>query len=180
MFCPVCSQEQASNDARFCSRCGFLLIGVSQLIASGGALPQALQKTQTPKMSERKRGLKQGATLFLSGIVIVPILIIIFTEIIHLGPALPVITAIIAFLGGFLRMIYALFFESKNVEAKDESILPEFIRKNLPSDKQARPLPPAGNIPNANYVPPVNWRDTNDLSAPPPSVTDETTKLFKR
>ncbi len=31
MFCPQCSQEQISEDTRFCSRCGFLMTGVSQL-----------------------------------------------------------------------------------------------------------------------------------------------------
>lgn len=175
MFCPVCSQQQVSNDTRFCSRCGFLLTGVSHLIASGGA-PQGLMRTTPVKMSERKRGVKQGAVLFFSGMMIVPLLMII-AVVTHAGPVVPMIAAILTFLGGFLRMIYALLFESGNVEAVDESIIPAFVgkmksseRKELPADITASP----------NYDPPiVNWRDTNDLMAPP-SITDQTTRsLYK-
>ena len=155
------------------------MVGVSQLVANGGALPHALVKPQPIKMSERKRGLKQGAVLMLSGFIIVPILGIISAAL-NAEPVLMAIVAILTFLGGLLRMIYAMLFESKAVEAQNESIFPEFVGKRISPNKQVNSLPPAENIPNPNYIPPVvNWRDTNDLAAPS-SVTEETTKLFQK
>lgn len=177
MFCPICSQEQISNDTRFCSRCGFLLVGVSQLIANGGA-PQGLMKSAPVKMSERKRGIKQGALLTLSSFILVP-LISIVTIAVHAEPFLVAIIAILTFWGGILRMLYALLFESSTVEAADESVIPAFIGK-LSSGRKKRELPPADITSSPNYAPPaVNWRDTNDLAVPP-GVTDETTKLLYR
>ena len=39
MFCPQCGQQQVTGVIRFCSRCGFPLDGVIQLLSNGGALP---------------------------------------------------------------------------------------------------------------------------------------------
>ena len=38
MFCPKCSQQQASDDVRFCSRCGFQMHVVAHLLETNGAL----------------------------------------------------------------------------------------------------------------------------------------------
>lgn len=179
MFCPVCSQQQVGNDTRFCSRCGFLLIGVSRLIENGGALPQALVKSAPLKMSERKKGLKQGALLTLSSFIIVPVLAVISVAL-HANPSLIAIVAIITFWGGILRMLYALLFESNKVEAQDENILPAFIRRKKLSDKKAFEFSSPENFADSSYDPPaISWRDTNDLAIPP-SVTEETTKLFSK
>jgi uncharacterized membrane protein YvbJ len=37
MYCPKCSQQQISDEMRFCSRCGFPLGAVKELIANDGA-----------------------------------------------------------------------------------------------------------------------------------------------
>ena len=37
MYCPKCSQLQISEEMRFCSRCGFALGAVRELVASGNA-----------------------------------------------------------------------------------------------------------------------------------------------
>ena len=184
MFCPVCSQEQTSADSRFCSRCGFLLIGVSQLIANGGALPPALQKTEPNGQSVRRRGIKQGAALTLSSFILVPV-VTMFSIALHAQPFLTVLIAILTFWGGILRMLFALLFESNTAQAEDESLLPAFIRdqirnQNISSGKRKKSRLPIETTENLNYMPPAtNWRDTNDLIAPP-SVTEETTKLLQK
>ncbi len=61
MFCPRCGQEQISEETRFCSRCGFMLTIVSEVVANGGVLPQSLSFPDAEMISSpRKRGLKQG------------------------------------------------------------------------------------------------------------------------
>lgn len=180
MFCPTCGQRQISEETRFCSRCGFLLTGVTQLIVNGGALPQVFPPAETKAMSPRKKGLRQGAMLFMSGILIVPLLGIILVGILNFEGYAVGIAALITFLGGILRMIFALLFESNHPYGTtlEENVLntaQSFLGKN----KTAGALPPGQSIPASNYVPPVagNWRDTNDLNAQP-SVTENTTKFL--
>jgi predicted amidophosphoribosyltransferase len=43
MFCPKCNQQQASDEMRFCARCGFPLSAVADLIAHNG-VPTKVEK----------------------------------------------------------------------------------------------------------------------------------------
>ena len=113
MFCPQCGQQQVTGVIRFCSRCGFPLDGVIQLLASGGMVPAYRSPDEPVPISPRRKGVKQGVVLLLSGLVIVPILAMFanfaggatFLEI------LAALAAIICFVGGPLRMFYAAVFE---------------------------------------------------------------------
>lgn len=177
MFCPRCGQEQISEETRFCSRCGFLMTGVSELIAKGGALPQYLATNEPKGISPRKKGLKQGGMLLLSGFLIVPIIAII-TAFLGAEPFVVAIVAILTFWGGILRMIYALLFESKvpNEKTLEENIY-QSAQTLLNKKQEAKSLPPQQSVPTSGYVPPPagHWRETNDLNKVP-SVTEHTTK----
>ena len=180
MFCPRCGQERVSNETRFCSRCGFLMTGVQELVNSGGALPQYLAKPDSYPLSPRKKGLKQGAMLFLSGILIVPLLGIIIVGLLNFEGYLVGIAALLTFLGGILRMLFALLFESNNpFENTLEENVFETGKRFLNKKPNANALPPEQSIPTSAYVPPNagNWRDTSDLE--PSSVTENTTKLLE-
>ena len=72
MFCPQCGQQQVTGVIRFCSRCGFPLDGVVQLLNNGGLLPVLRDPDEPVPVSPRRKGVKQGGLLFLSGAVIVP------------------------------------------------------------------------------------------------------------
>ena len=180
LFCPRCGQEQVNNETRFCSQCGFLMTGVQELINSGGALPQYLAKQGNKGISPRKKGLKQGGMLFLSGVLIVPLLGIIIVGILNFEGYIVGIAALLTFLGGILRMLFALLFESSDPEDKtlEENVL-ETSRKFLNKPPKDAALPPQQTMPASSYVPPVagHWRDTNDLQ--PSSVTENTTKLLE-
>ena len=177
MFCPRCGQEQISEETRFCSRCGFLLTGVGQVVLNEGFLPQNPnegKKLETP----RKRGLKKGFFIFLLTFLFVPIIAII-TMTLRAEPVAVVITAIILFVGGLLRMAYALMFESNEPVAKtdEQGLLPS--TQNLIGKSKAAALPPQ-NLSTSGYIPPDlgNWRDTKDLVQP--SITEHTTKLLEK
>ena len=155
MFCPRCGQEQVSEETRFCSRCGFLMTGVSELIAKGGALPQYLATNEPKGMSPRKKGLKQGAMLFFSGILLVPLLGIIIVGILEFEGYLVGIVALLTFLGGILRMIFALLFESKTRTKKLSKKMSTNPQQTLLSKRQeAKSLPPQQSVPTSGYVPP--------------------------
>ena len=183
MFCPVCSQEQVSDEVRFCSRCGFLLTGVSQVIANGGVFPKMSKNNDPNAISPRKKGIKQGALLLFLSFIVVPLLAII-TIAAEAEPFLVVAAFILTFVAGILRMLYAFLFESKSPTAMSENILPDAIQNILPGKKGQSALPPQQSVPAASYVPPAtgagNWRETNDLMQKPPSVTDSTTKLLQK
>jgi hypothetical protein len=179
MFCPRCGQEQISNETRFCSRCGFLMTGVGALIANDGNT--ALITSGPAKIdSPRRKGLKQGLFIFLLTFLVVPI-ISILTVWAKAEPFAVSIAAIVLFVGGLLRMAYAMLFESS---LPTESTLEQTVYQTAPGflNKKQTPdaLPPQQTIPTSSYMPPKhgNWRDTNDLE--PSSVTDHTTKLLEK
>lgn len=178
MFCPRCGQEQTSEQTRFCSRCGLLMSGMQEIIANGGVLQVYDNTPKTP--SARRRGVKQGGAMILLGAFVVPMLGVL-SNIFMYSTDVVGLAAIIFFLGGFLRLIYAAIFESGNPADKtlEENVM-ETAQKLMNKKKNAAELPPQQSIPVNNYVPPMqgSWRETNDLT--PTSVTDNTTKLLDK
>jgi hypothetical protein len=177
MFCPSCGQQQVSEETRFCSRCGFLLAGISRLISNNGLATPTPAMRESDRISPRKKGIKQGGQLMILGLIIVPLLVIV-SALLNLHPAPIIIASVLTFWGGILRMIYARIFESANpneVNAEQKTL--SFVKKIL--GKKTNALPPQ-SVSVSSYAPPAmsNWRDTNDLIQP--SVTEETTKLLEK
>ena len=67
MFCPQCGQQQVTGVIRFCSRCGFPLDGVIQLLNNGGMLPVYRSPDEPVPDFTAQKGVKQGGLLLLSG-----------------------------------------------------------------------------------------------------------------
>jgi hypothetical protein len=177
VFCPRCGQEQISPEVRFCSRCGFLMNGLAEVVLNGG-IQQPLSPTDHKPPTARRRGLKQGGAWFLLGAILVPLLAVL-SQLLHFKEEIAGLAAIIFFIGGIVRMIFALLFETGNpADATIEQSVYQTAQKLLNKKGKANALPPSQSIPVDNYAPPraSNWRDTNDLE--PSSVTDSTTKLL--
>src|SRR3712207_952231 len=103
MFCPQCSQPQATEDVRFCSRCGLPLEGVAAVLANGGFLQGgAAAEEELPPPSPKLRGVRQGGKIFLLGIFVVP-LVLLFLEALNAPEEPGAAAAVIFFLGGILR-----------------------------------------------------------------------------
>ena len=185
MYCPQCGQQQVSSDMRFCSRCGFPLGGVMQLLSNGGLIPQSqsLEPGETQKVSPRRKGVQQGVMLIFLGILLTSLLGVLNA---YLGvpEVFPAITAIIGFMGGPARILYALMFE----EGAKKIYTPTHLQQpNMPAYQQPqmvggaaahhRPALP----PQQQNVPLPGWRrpDTAELVRPP-SVTEHTTKLLDK
>lgn len=180
MHCPKCGQQQAAEETRFCSRCGFLLTGIAQVVANDGQLPAPVQNKPT-KLSPRAKGIRKGLFFFLLSLLVLPI-IMMLTLAAGARPFVLMLAAVIFVAGGLLRIAYALMFESA-----DESPLafPAAHGQNQPqtiSSGDPAALPEASTIPAAAYTAPPEtgmWRDTNDLQKTPHTVTDSTTKLLE-
>ena len=179
MYCPSCGQEQISEDTRFCSRCGLLLTGISQVMRNEGLLPQIFPPAGVAAKGKwfRKRGFKKGLFIFLLAFLIVPI-IAVLTIAANAEPFAVFISLFLLTVGGLLRMVYSLLFEDDPITQTE----PE--QENLRFFGQSRKtsaLPPQQSIPVSAYAPPKQgtWRDTNDLAGQP-SVTEHTTKLLEK
>src|SRR5215213_716057 len=179
MFCPQCGQQQVTGVIRFCSRCGFPLDGVLQLLSNGGNLPVYRTPDEPVPISPRRKGVKQGGLLLLSGAVIVPILAMFasFSNFV-LPQMLAALAAIICFVGGPLRMLYAgLFEEGAPKPVRMYGPAPMHMPQQFAPHAQHNALPP----------PPVRpqqpaWRarpNTAEL-VNPPSVTENTTRLLEK
>jgi hypothetical protein len=168
---------------RYCSRCGFAMEGVMHLLAHGGMVPQYQLPEGERTISPRRKGVKQGASLMLIGAILVPI----FGVMSGFAPGrlenvfafFAALSAIVCFLGGPLRMLFAAIFE----EAAPPS-------RFVPSTGYAPPTIPAPPVgaPRITALPPQSVNTAGPWSArpqtaeiaQPPSVTDSTTRLLEK
>lgn len=177
MFCPQCGQQQVSDSARFCSRCGFQLVAVSGLLATGGrgAEPGPFFEAVPAPPSPKRKGAQLGGKLMLSGMFIIPVLAIM-SEIIG-SPEELVLIGVIAFVAGLFRLLYALLFEDGPYRRQLQR-QPAYVPQPQFAPPQAvSALPPQQSQPAHTYVPPRP--DTSEL-AYRPSVTEGTTRLLDR
>ena len=180
MFCPQCGQQQVTGVTRFCSRCGFPLEGVVQLLSHGGQLPVYRGPDEPVAISPRRKGVKQGGLLLLSGAVIVPVLAMFasFTNAVFIE-VLAALAAILCFVGGPLRMLYAAVFE----EPAPKPFIP-YGPPPAPMPLHPQQFGPPVQRP-ALTPPPARaqggWRRPNTAElANPPSITENTTRLLEK
>lgn len=154
--------------------------GVMHLLGHGGMLPHYPTGSGDTTISPRRKGVKQGVILMLLGVLFVPIFGVMagFSpgRIADIFAFFAAITAIICFIGGPLRMLFAGIFEEG---AKPKSYMPavSYIPPAMPPPPQARvsALPPSA-------VSTQPWRARPDTAemVPPTSVPDHTTKLLEK
>lgn len=181
MFCPRCSQEQVSEQTRFCSRCGFPLTVVSEVLANGGSLPQLAALQEKKKFLTRNTGLKISLVWFLvATFILTPLLAIADAD------ELVAVVAVLGFMGGLLMMLFSfLFLENEPKYAADLAAFSgQTTQTNLYGKNAAdrNVLPPPQAQPASAFVPPINsWKapDTGELAGPG-SVTENTTKLLSK
>jgi hypothetical protein len=177
MNCPRCGQEQISEEIKFCSRCGFPLGLISEVLAHGGFLPQLAELNEKKTLFTRKNGVIFSVFWFM-------FFTLLMTSIFGIANAdrLRDICAVIGIFGGLMIMIASLLLlkpAKKNYGFPGLEI-PGSNPQTLYGAQQKNALPPQQTIPTSGYVPPAagNWRDTNDLT--PTSITENTTRLLQK
>jgi len=178
MHCPRCGQQQVSEETRFCSRCGFPLGLVSEILANGGFLPQLADlHTKKKKFWTRKNGLKIGLVWFL----IVTFLLTPLAAIADFEEGTAAI-AIMGFVGGLLMMLLSwMFLENEPKIAQFDSA---YQTANYLGGYETRQnaLPPQQTQPAHDFVAPAAgaWKAPNTGELVPHSVTEGTTKLLQK
>jgi hypothetical protein len=153
--------------------------GVMHILAHGGMLPQYIPPAGEKTISPRRKGVKQGVLLMLIGAILVPILGVMSAfapgRLEDVFAFFAAMTAIVCFLGGPLRMLFAAIFEEAAPKPQ-YPMAPAYSAHALPPPARITALPP----PAVN--PASQWRDrpqTAEIS-PPASVTDSTTQLLDK
>jgi len=177
MYCPRCSQEQVSEETKFCSRCGFPLGLISEILAHGGFLPQLAELYKSKKWLTKKNGVVFSIlwTIFF---------LLFLASVFGIAdvPELAGVSAVIGIFGGLMLLIGSLvFLKSSNADSFSVNELPNANVNNLYEANQ-RVLPPQQSQPAQSYAPPVNsWKapDTGEF-ARPQTVTENTTKFLDK
>ena len=180
MYCPQCGQQQpVSGDTRFCSRCGFQLTAINELLASGGVPSSAMiEQTKAGRVaSPRRKGAQTGGKLLLFGVFLIPILAIL-QELLGINVDLPLL-GVVVLMCGILRLLFALFFQEGAVRQPKRAASPSYVAPGQPYQQmnagapRGSALPPSQSIPVPTFMRP---RDTGELT--PPSITENTTRLL--
>lgn len=180
MYCPRCSQQQVSDETIFCSRCGFPLSIVRDLISSNGEGVLIKGDAAGVTLSKSERGMRKGMWVMLAGFPLVP-LAGLMTAIDDVFAVLLMLPAL-CFIFGFLRILYAAFLEKRTPAAGDtKDVSTPYITQppaTLTGDTGNYPaLPHPSIIPINNDF--IEQKRTTAKMTPPPSVTEETTKLLE-
>lgn len=194
MFCPRCGQGQTSNDSRFCPACGFPLAAVGELLAGGGQRhpagggqphwrPPAAppQPTAPAELSPRQKGVRQGAMLMLSTLLVVPLLAIFGVAMLGFPGEFVALGAVFCPMGGLLRILYALMLES-NVKPSAAPPRAAYVPPpTIPDYLGGAALPPSQGAPIPAQARAARRYNTGELIEPPrASVTDHTTRLLEK
>lgn len=172
MYCPQCSQQQISEEMRFCSRCGFPLSAVKDLLSTGGEVDQ--EPTVQPP-SKGLKGAKQATWIMIASLcllLIVGLLIAIDDDfvVLMIGPSL-------GFGFAFLRLMYAVFLEDR-VRPREKPasglVASAFPGRPLASVRH-RELSASPGLPIDDF--PARGKRTAEV-VHPPSVTENTTRTL--
>ena len=178
MHCPRCGQQQVSPETKFCSRCGFSLGLVADLIAHNGFLPQLADLQNDKTIFTRRNGVMFSVFWFMFfALLLTPLFAIAG------GDEIVALSAVIGVFGGLMLLVAALVFLKKAPKAGHYAP-GELTSQNVNALHGARQtaLPPQQSIPVSAYSPPGagTWKapDTGELA--PHSVTEGTTKLLQK
>ena len=180
MYCPRCGQQQVSNETKYCSRCGFQMGLVSELLLHNGFLPQ-LQALYNQKSSvfTRKNGVIFTALWFIFWVMMMPAFFGIAGEDDAAG-----VSAVFGIFSSIMLLVISLGLLKK--AAKTYQLppmeVPQVPQHGLYGNPAHQALPPQQTQPVQSYTAPQGaWRapDTGEFAVPG-SVTDPTTKLLKR
>ena len=166
MYCPRCSQQQLSDEVRFCSRCGFRLVAVSQLHGTDGiAYIRAEEKLPLIKPPELRKGAKRTLLSFCILAASFPLMGIIDP---HFPLASPFIIGIafFTFLFSLVQTVYYIFFGESFLPIKNQSFA---FNENQPQM----------NYQTAQSLP-FETRSFDTIEfIQPPSITEPTAKLTR-
>ena len=176
MYCPKCSQQQVSDEVRFCSRCGFLLSAVRELVAAGGTLTEGEAGAPGGQLSPAFRGVRKGVWIMLASFPLA--LVVGFLTARNDGFAIFLLLPALCFVAGFARLLYGTFLEEKAPLVKRGASQAQ-VGPVMPTQLSAaarRPQLPPARVTSSEAFTAQRMKMAEVVQ--PPSVTENTTKLL--
>jgi hypothetical protein len=180
MYCPKCSQQQVSEEVRFCSRCGFSLSAVRELVAgssNNGALVEDGTQAQAGQLARSQKGVRKGARMMLATVALA--LVVGLLTAMRDDFAILLIPLVLCFIVGFARVLYGVFIaEKRAVPVKGAAAQPHVVplMNGQPGTAARSPeLSPPGVAPIESFT---AQRGKTAEMIRPPSVTENTTRLL--
>lgn len=181
MYCPQCGHAQPVDEVMYCSSCGFTLRGVQQLLLTGGETSaESEANVSAVRRLLKRRGIRQGFVLLMLGAFIVPLLAITYVP-----DGVIEAASIVFFVGGFLRLLYALLFQESeqprrvaepkrapSVNNAPAALPDQSLKSKFRFKPSALPAAPAATRLDTTQ------RHTTGQLVQPPSVTEGTTRLL--
>ena len=167
MYCPRCSQQQDTDDVSFCSRCGFQLGAVKELLVTHGALPAPAIDRQSGFLATGRKSVRRGAKLIFFSLVSLPVFFALSVINDSPGPLLP---PALAFLAGLTLILYSWIFGEDILPSKQEAKPPPFRRFGSSPNIPLQPASSRGEVG-------AGRANTAEILQPP-SVTERTTNLL--
>ena len=178
MYCPKCSQQQVSDEVRFCSRCGFSLSAVRELIAGdGGALAALGAEARAWQLSRSQRGVRKGARIMLASLALTLVVGLLTAIDDDLAPLL--LLPVLCFVVGFARVLYGVFLAEKRAR-RVKGVAPQpHVAPMMPGQLGAAARSPELSPPRVAPIGSFTAQrvETAEM-VQPPSVTENTTKLL--
>lgn len=184
MHCPSCGQQQISAEIKFCSRCGFPLGLVSEILSHGGFLPQLAELNKKKTVLTRKNGVMFSvfwAMFFI--FIFTPFFAIVDVE------ELAALGGVVGIFGGLMFLIASLVW-LKKTEKYPELSQNQMQNQHYPNvqptqfyQPNVNALPPQQSQPVSTYAPPPSagsWKAPETGELVTHSVTDGTTKLLHK
>jgi len=175
MYCPRCSQQQVSEDVSFCTRCGFQLGKVKELLASGGIGQQIV--LQTARGSRRRKRLRRGFKLMFFSLMLLPLFFALAFAVDEPGP---LVLPGLMFLASVTWLLYTWIFVEETPEGHGT---PTIFAGEFGDPRRLQPpplsVPPPMLSPGEFEDLPTQRAKTAEI-VQPPSVTERTTNLLKK
>ena len=170
MYCPKCSQELVSDELRFCSRCGFSLTAVRELIESG-ALMEPGAVAQAEQLFKKQKGIRRGTWMMLASLALA--VFVGMLSAVDDDFAVFLFVPFLVFIIGFIRVLYGVFFKGKRAARLKP---PQQIMPGQISTPQGRPELSAPRVAPIESFTGQRVKTAEMVHAP--SVTENTTRLL--
>lgn len=132
MYCPKCSQTQASEEMRYCWRCGFPLYGVAELVASDGTA--VVKSPDESGLTRRKIIVRGWAATVALNLILAPFIVVgvqsVEAVVIYL------FFSLVLLLGGFAWLIYTR--PARERENREDRLRSRESHAALPADQGYR------------------------------------------
>jgi hypothetical protein len=137
------------------------------------------------ELSPRQKGIRQGAMVMLITLLVVPLLAIFGVAMLGFPGELVALAAVGLPVGGFLRIMYAILFESNGpalpAAPQPSYVPPPAIPNYLGTPPQpSHTLPPRQATPIPTPARPQRYNTGELVNPPSASVTDHTTRLLDK